>query len=180
MVCVSGSPAASSIPSLFRRFPRLGRAELMRSRRFSRSHEEVAGAQQIIRTDTSALAYEEASMRRTIPPFINRVTPSQSHLWPPNHRRVPIEPTVDAVDRVTPSPIDGITAVTSKEPGRRPDLLNCYKLTVKPLALSMVTFNRMRTVARHGASGGLVEWPTCGDTWASERQTLRCISRIWA
>lgn len=58
------------------------------------------------------------TVRDTIPPTIKRVTPSETRLWPPNHRRVPVTLTVEAKDRVTPTPICQITTVTSNEPGR--------------------------------------------------------------
>lgn len=56
-------------------------------------------------------------VRDTTPPVITAVTPSQTSLWPPNKKMVPISVAVTATDAVTVSPACRITSVASNEPG---------------------------------------------------------------
>ena len=52
----------------------------------------------------------------TTPPRIVRIVATPNVLWPPNHRMIPVNLTVDAVDSCDPSPVVRITNVTSNEP----------------------------------------------------------------
>jgi hypothetical protein len=72
------------------------------------------------------------TVRDTTPPTINGVTPSQSRLWPPDQRIVPITLDVDVADLVTPTAMCQITTVSSNEPGP-----NQWTIT-GPLSLSVV------------------------------------------
>ena len=56
-------------------------------------------------------------VRDTTPPAITAVTPSQTSLWPPNKKMVPISVAVTATDLVTVSPACQITSVASNESG---------------------------------------------------------------
>jgi hypothetical protein len=56
-------------------------------------------------------------VRDTTAPAITAVTPSQTSLWPPNKKMVPISVAVATTDAVTVSPGCKITSVTSNEPG---------------------------------------------------------------
>jgi VCBS repeat protein/HYR domain-containing protein len=53
----------------------------------------------------------------TTPPAIIAVTPSQTSLWPPNKKMVPISVAVTATDAVTASPVCRISSVASNESG---------------------------------------------------------------
>jgi hypothetical protein len=58
----------------------------------------------------------------TTGPVITRWQPSQSTLWPPNHRMVPLFMLVTVSDSVDPAPICRITSIRSNEPvGNEPD-----------------------------------------------------------
>jgi len=52
----------------------------------------------------------------TTPPQITRMMATPNVLWPPNHRMVPVNLLVKAVDNCDPSPVVKITNVTSNEP----------------------------------------------------------------
>ena len=89
------------------------------------------------------------TVRDTTPPIVHRVTPSQTHLWPPNHRRALIRLTVDAADLVTARPICRITKVSSNEPGPRQ-----WTIT-GPLSVYLVA-------SRHGQGHGRIYTITVG------------------
>jgi hypothetical protein len=52
----------------------------------------------------------------TTPPLIRRIIASPNVLWPPNHRMVPIQLTVDVIDDQDPAPVAHIVGVASNEP----------------------------------------------------------------
>lgn len=52
----------------------------------------------------------------TTPPEIRSATATPSELWPPNHKMVPVEVTVDVHDLCDPTPTCRIVSVTSDEP----------------------------------------------------------------
>lgn len=86
----------------------------------------------------------------TTPPQIVRIVATPNVLWPPNHRMIPVNLNVEAVDNCDPSPVVRITHITSNEPqnasapdweitgpqsvnlraerfgGERTDLYDCY------------------------------------------------------
>ncbi len=52
----------------------------------------------------------------TTPPQIVNIVATPNVLWPPNHRMVPVNVMVDAVDNCDPSPVARITNVICNEP----------------------------------------------------------------
>lgn len=52
----------------------------------------------------------------TTPPAVTAVPPSQSVLWPPNHRMVRVTIAAAAVDVADPSPVCAVTDIASNEP----------------------------------------------------------------
>lgn len=58
----------------------------------------------------------QVRVRDTTPPVIILVTPSQTTMWPPDHKMVPVTVNVVALDSVDPTPTVTILSVSSNQP----------------------------------------------------------------
>ncbi|HWY29787.1 MAG TPA: LamG-like jellyroll fold domain-containing protein [Candidatus Acidoferrum sp.] len=68
---------------------------------------------------TPATCSTTVTVQDTIPPEILQIVATPNALWPPNHRMIPVNLIVDAVDNCDPSPVSKIIQVTSNEPENR-------------------------------------------------------------
>jgi sugar lactone lactonase YvrE len=84
----------------------------------------------------------------TIPPRVLAISATPDLLWPPNHRMVPVNVAVNAVDNRDPSPTAEITQVTCNEPQGRfaPDWAITGPLSVDLRAERLGRNNRIYTI----------------------------------
>jgi hypothetical protein len=64
----------------------------------------------------TALGFFDVNVVDTTPPQIIRIVGSETNLWPPDHKMVPVTFTVQATDLVDPNPQTHIVSISSNQP----------------------------------------------------------------